>query len=331
MAKLKEGIEIANPLYDAVFKHLMDNNKVAAYFIETFIGEKVESLTLVRQEIPVFKWSKKFDKFSMSPEELERLKKLTYIRLDFAATLKTKSGEYKKVLIEIQKSRNTEDVKRFRDYLAENYKRKEKIVKNNKSEESALPIIAIYLLGFNLPESDAIVFRVGRSYYDMIKKAPMSVKIPFAELLTHDSYIVQLDRITGKLQTRLEKVLSVFEQRYFINSKKKTKKNYPHTTEDEVVNLMIEILEHIAADPEKMEEIEMEWSSHEFLNSTFLKKEKEIRETQKALEREKKAREKDKRKIAEQGNTIEQQGNTIDAQAKKIKELERQLAIRDKN
>jgi len=75
-----QGIEIANPLYDAVFKHLMANNHVATYFIETFIGEKIESLTLIAQEFPVFKWSRKFDKMNYTPEELERLKRLTVVR-----------------------------------------------------------------------------------------------------------------------------------------------------------------------------------------------------------------------------------------------------------
>ena len=84
------------------------------------------------------------------------------------------------------------------------------------------------MLGFDLPESDAIVFRVGRIYYDMIEKRPMDVKISLAEYLTHDCYMVQLGRITGKMHTRLEKVLSVFEQRYFLDNKKKTTKKYPH-------------------------------------------------------------------------------------------------------
>ena len=88
-------------MYDSVFKHLMSNHQVAVYFIESFIGEKIEGLTMVAQEFPVFKWSRKFEKFNITPEELERLKRLTVIRLDFVATIKTRTGDYKKVLIEI--------------------------------------------------------------------------------------------------------------------------------------------------------------------------------------------------------------------------------------
>jgi hypothetical protein len=313
MAKTKknmavQGIEIANPLYDAVFKHLMANNKVAAYFIESFIGEKIESLTLTAQECPVLKWVSKFDEteFKITPADLERLKKITVIRLDFVATIKTDTGEYKKVLIEIQKVRETDDVVRFRHYLAEHYKRKDTISKNDKSASEPLPIISIYLLGFNLPESDAIVFRVGRVYYDMIEKKEMNVKISLAEYLTHDCYMVQLGRITGKTQTRLEKLLSVFEQRYFIDKNKKTAKKYPHANDDKMVRLMLEILEHVNANPDHQREIELEWSSLEILNKMVFDKDKKIKEIGKALiEKEKALLAKEKALVAKDEENAE--------------------------
>ena len=45
-----EGLEIANPLYDVVFKRLMENERISRYFIETFIDEEIESITMVAQE-----------------------------------------------------------------------------------------------------------------------------------------------------------------------------------------------------------------------------------------------------------------------------------------
>ena len=39
-------ILIANPIYDTVFKHLMENNRVARFFVETIIGAPVESITV---------------------------------------------------------------------------------------------------------------------------------------------------------------------------------------------------------------------------------------------------------------------------------------------
>ena len=100
-----QGIEIANPLYDVVFKHLMENTRVASYFIETFIGEKVENLTLLAQESTYFKWLETYDKLELEPEDLELLKKITVIRLDFVATIKTEDGELNTIIDKEKKIR----------------------------------------------------------------------------------------------------------------------------------------------------------------------------------------------------------------------------------
>ena len=94
-----EGIEIANPLYDVVFKHLMENYRVATFFIESFIGEKIESITMLKSESTIFKWLKNYERLYLTREDKERIKDLTVIRLDFVATVRTKDGEYKKILI----------------------------------------------------------------------------------------------------------------------------------------------------------------------------------------------------------------------------------------
>jgi len=47
--------------------------------------------------------------------------------IDFIATIKTETGEYKKVLIEIQKANNQINVMHFRNYFAEHYKKEDTI------------------------------------------------------------------------------------------------------------------------------------------------------------------------------------------------------------
>ena len=41
---------IANPIYDTVFKRLMENRRIARFFIETIIDEQVDEIALVPQE-----------------------------------------------------------------------------------------------------------------------------------------------------------------------------------------------------------------------------------------------------------------------------------------
>lgn len=82
---------------------------------------------------------------------------LAVFRLDFVATIKTKAGELKKVMIEIQKARNQIDLMRFRNYLAEQSKKQDTI----DNTKAILAIITIYILGFKLPEINSPCLKVG--------------------------------------------------------------------------------------------------------------------------------------------------------------------------
>ena len=121
---------IANPIYDTVFKHLMENNRVARFFVETIINQPVESITVSPQEYTRFKPLKEFISESFS-DEFKLMELLSVIRYDFVATVQMPDG-HKKVLIEIQKAKNAGALMRFRNYLGEQYKRKDAIVKTIK-------------------------------------------------------------------------------------------------------------------------------------------------------------------------------------------------------
>ena len=235
---------IANPIYDTVFKHLMENNRVARFFVETIIDMPVDSIHVAPQEYTWFKPLKEVITDSIT-DEFKALELLSVLRYDFVATIQTSEGP-KKVLIEIQKAKNDVDLMRFRSYLSEQYKRKDKLRVDGKEIEEPLPIITIYLLGFNLQETDAIVIHVSRTYYDVINQAELHVKSEFIECLTHDSYVVQIPRIEGKTRTRLEKMLNIFEQKDFYDEKGIIKR-FLHEADDENIRLMLEILYHVGA------------------------------------------------------------------------------------
>ena len=98
-------MRIANPMYDVFFKFLMEDTDLAKELIGTLINQEILSLELRPQETTLY-----------IPTRY-----LSVIRLDFKATIKTKFGEYKKVLIEMQKGKHHFDIVRFRKYLGENY------------------------------------------------------------------------------------------------------------------------------------------------------------------------------------------------------------------
>ncbi len=286
---------IANPIYDLVFKRLMQNEKIAKFFISTLTEQEIETLTLQPQE------------FTYTDELIgTRL-----FRMDFVATIKTDEG-YKKVLIEVQKAFEYVDLMRFRHYLAEHYKKED--VTDGKS--TALPITTIYILGFNIPEIESACFKVERVYKDLLTKEIIPKKSGFVERLTHDSYVVQVKRIKGKYQTRLEKLLSLFEQSNFADPDGITK-NYPYSTDVEELKLMTDILAHTASDKEERKKLEAEqeaWRSIEALTGglreKLSKKEQELEKKEQELEQEKQRAEQEKvemiRFMLSSGMTVEQ-------------------------
>ena len=212
---------IANPIYDVVFKKMMENDKVAKFFIGTLLDQTIEAVEVKPQE------------FTYTDE----LSALAVFRLDFIATIKTETGDLKKVLIEIQKAKNHIDLMRFRNYLAEQYKKEDDV----NGQKMILPITTIYILGFKLPEITSACLKVERNYKDLVNNVTIATKSDFIEKLTHDSYVVQVDRITNKYQTKLDKLLSLFEQTNFVDSRKIVKE-FNHEIDNEDIRITTDIL-----------------------------------------------------------------------------------------
>ena len=175
---------IANPIFDIVFKRMMENESVAKFFIGTLLEQTIETVEVKPQE------------FTYTDE----LAGLAVFRLDFIATIRTETGEKRKVLIEIQKAKNQIDLMRFRNYLAEQYK-KEDVINSNKV---ILPITTIYILGFKIPEIETPCIKVERNYKDLVNNKIIDRKSDFVEKLTHDCFIVQVDRITNNFSNLVE-------------------------------------------------------------------------------------------------------------------------------
>ncbi|MBL0018546.1 MAG: hypothetical protein IPP17_19435 [Bacteroidetes bacterium] len=235
---------IANPIYDVVFKRMLENERVAKFFIGTLLEQTILSVEIKPQEFTYVNESSS----------------LAVFRLDFIATILTETGESKKVLIEIQKAQNQIDLMRFRNYLGEQYRKEDSV----KDEKVALPITTIYILGFSLPEILTPCIIVERNYIDLINRTVLQTKSDFVERLTHDCFVVQVQRITGRYQTRLDKLLSVFEQTNFLDDKKIVKE-FTHETDLEELKLMTEILHHSGTNTAERQKIEAEqeaWRSY---------------------------------------------------------------------
>lgn len=197
-AKSKPMVQIANPIYDVVFKYLMNDEKVARLLLSAIIGKEVVSLEFrpTEQHFPI--------------GEL-----LAVLRMDFSARIKDEEGNEDLVILELQKAKMATDILRFRRYLGEQYANKENVVREKKEEypyRKALPILSIYFLGHTLELVKAPVLRVNRRYIDAATGEEIQQREEFIESLTHDSIIIQIPYLKGKRRTELEQLLALFDQ-----------------------------------------------------------------------------------------------------------------------
>jgi len=194
-------VKIANPIYDTVFKYMMEDNAVAKLFVSSIIGEKVIRLEPKPQEHTS---EKEKDK-----DKLE-FPSLTVYRLDFSAKIKTPDGQ-KVVIIEMQKAGLPTDIMRFRRYLGGQYSNPDNCISTNEGQE-AMQIYSLYFLGKDLGICDTPVLSVLPEIKDVATDKIVKTKNKFIESLNHKCWIVQINCLKKRRRTELEQLLSVFDQ-----------------------------------------------------------------------------------------------------------------------
>jgi hypothetical protein len=192
-------LRIANPIYDSIFKYLLDDEKVARLMLSALIGQEVLSLQFRPTE-------------HRAQKVVDEGTDLLVLHLDFAATVRLEDGRQKLVLIEIQKAHSAVDVLRFRADLGCNYSNDHNVYAGPDGRSQPLPILTIYFLGYGLDGIDAPVLRVNRHYTDVATGDQVQIVHPFVEALTHDCIVVQVNRLRNHRRTDLERLLAVFDQ-----------------------------------------------------------------------------------------------------------------------
>jgi len=192
-------MQIVNPIYDQVFKYLMDNNVLAKKILSVILEQNVTELSYQSNEAIV-----QMDKHGMSA-----------LRMDFRAIVTTNEDEKQTLIIELQKSKRIDPIIRFRRYLGDAYMKTE-IVKNAKGEdiEVAYPIVGIYILGYPIIEYDVPALLINNVVYDAITKKELDKKGDFVKLLTHRSYVLftKCKHLKTSRKTKLEMFLGLFDR-----------------------------------------------------------------------------------------------------------------------
>ena len=188
-------IHIANPIYDIVFKYLMEDERIVKTLLSALLKKEAVEAEVRKHEYT----NGRRDKISM-------------FRIDFGAKVKEADGSTHLVLIELQKTWLETETLRFRQYLGAQYNRKENIV-GKGSDQHALPMVAVYLLGHRVGDIEEPIVYVSHKPYDYNGvEVKEGMPDPFVSSLTHDSIIVQIPLLHGRVNPKLDEVLFCFDQ-----------------------------------------------------------------------------------------------------------------------
>jgi hypothetical protein len=288
--------------------------------ISLIIGKKIKDLKLLPTE------------FRDSINE----RTLTVYRIDFSAKVKMEDGAYMNVIIEIQKAKFSTDIMRFRKYLGGQYADSNNTYLDKDGSNKPYPILSIYFLGHNLKNIDQAIIQVERTYRDRVTQKPIGKKDEFIESLTHDSYIIQIQKLKKKSKSKIEQVLSVFDQAKGVNhfleiDETKYPKEYQEVirrlikaaSEPKVRNTM-DIEDEIILDLENLER--RAETALEEKEKALKQKEEERRQKEEALKRE----EEERRQKEEERRQKEEERRQKEEALKEIAKLKAMIEAKKK-
>ena len=309
-------ITVANPIYDIVFKFLLEDERIARTILSALLKKEVVAVETRRNE------------YSNIGRD-----NLSVFRIDFGATVQEPDGSRHLILIELQKTWLETETLRFRQYLGAQYANVDNMLPENQGAY-AIPMVTVYLLGHKVGDIEEPVLYVHRNSYNYNDElVTKGLPNPFIDSLTHDSIIVQIPRLHGQINNRLDKVLSIFDQ----SNKEQGNKQMldidesAYADDDEMLRI-IHRLQAAASDAKMRHDMNVEdeyFSVIEKRDTTIMLKDKEIAEKAVRIEEQSVRIEEQSVRIEEQSVRIEEQSERIEEQSVRIEEQKMQIEQKD--
>lgn len=292
-------IYIANPIYDIVFKYLMEDERVVKILLTALLKKPVVEVEMRKHEYT----NVQRDKISM-------------FRIDFAAKVREEDGSIRLVLIELQKTWLETETLRFRQYLGAQYANPDNMLKEDERKSRGIPMVAVYLLGHRVGDIEEPVLYVKHQSFDYEGNVvTQGLPDPFVDSLTHNSILVQIPRLHGHVNNRLEELLSVFDQtRKNKDNRQVMDINEADYVDDAEMMLIINRLVAAAADPnirQAMNDEEIYLRPIEDRDTAIMLRDKQLAEQGQQL--------------AEQGQQLAEQGQRLAENRAIIWESARQM------
>ena len=302
-------IHVANPIYDSVFKYIMEDERIAKTILSALLKKEVVHVTVRPHE------------YCNTTRDT-----LSMFRIDFAATVREKEGNEIKdriVLIELQKTWLNTETLRFRQYLGAQYNNKNNI-READEKGFAYPMVAVYLLGHKVGNIKEPIVYVNHDVFDYNGNVVAEGNTePFVESLTHNSIIVQIPRLQGNVNNRLEKVLSVFDQTNVEGDTQQVLKiDEDKYADDNDMMYVLHKLTAAAANSEMRQDMNVEdefYKAIEDRDTAIMQRDKILKEQSEQISQQ-------SEQISQQSEQLSQQSEQLSQQSEQLKNMAKALS-----
>jgi hypothetical protein len=306
---------IANPIYDTVFKYLLEDIDIAKGLLSVILGVEIIELNVKPQE-------------TVSEVNIDNRPPINIYRLDFVAIVKKEDGQHKKILIELQKTKRSTNIKRFRTYLGENYLKVDEIIENGVPVSQPLEIVTIYFLGFNLDDVPVSILKVTNCFLDATtgNKLEHEPKDKFLRLLNHESYTIQIRKLKPNEKSRVEKILNIFSQYYITNSDQTL--DFKGNIDDPLLEKIVNRLTRAIADETLRRQMNMEdeiETELQLMDGKMNDLKKVIEQKDQALEQKDQVIEQKDQVIEQKDQALEQKDQVIEQNVRLIEQKDQAL------
>jgi len=316
MSNEDEYIVIPNPIYDVVFKYLMEDLESAKIILSTLINENIKKLSFE----PVSHSEKIKD-----PSSEQEIK---LFHLDFTALVEKPDGSEELIMIELQKANQGSDIFRFKRYISANFQKKQESEITNPTTKAIekiqkpIRLLPIFILNFRIEnEINDLIIKTNRQKYGIFREKILEKNNEFIDHLSYDIWVIQLPNLNkideqeyqnDPYKSKLFALLKLFDQ----NASEKLsnrhrlrlfKKVFPNFLERVIKRLQAAAIEN--PDLENQMLVEDEYLSKLIERDNKISfYEQQLKTTFDELEQEKKARLEKENIIFELAKTLKESG-----------------------
>ena len=245
--------KVCNPIYDTVFKYLVEDERVAKVLLGGILNKKIVSVEMKGHEC-----------------EYHSENQLKLLRFDFAGTIENPDGTKETVTIELQKASEPEEVMRFRTYFGLQMASKSNadcITKYHRDKDKtpytilkARHIYGIFILGHSLGNGFEYPLIKGNTvFYDEDNNVlNFKTQCEFLKGMTYDLYIIQIPFLPERPKKPLEKLFRAFDQRYRVENDAKFLELTEDADDDSGYNLVFRRLLYAASDEKLRGNLDLE-------------------------------------------------------------------------